>query len=216
MGRRVAARLHRVPDGLVARPQVVRRHVRPAGRAAPELGDGATWIDLAVPAATMRWTGCSAGWTHCPDELAAEESASGPKASRSMPSRPCRCCSTRVPCDMGDRPSSSPALSMSSTFPRPARLERPEEEGAAPRRRRPRQDVHEGLTRVTGRPEADLDGCSSCGRSGRKIADRPALARARPVRFPPVARPEGGLRHAFQARSKGPASRGGADPMGPG
>ena len=106
------ARLRRVPARVVAQPPALRAHARPprAARAPPRLGRRPAQLHLALPrAAVADGDGGAARRARaraCPSGCASR-SSTGPRASRSTPSRPCACCSTAA-CSSRTAPSTGP------------------------------------------------------------------------------------------------------------
>ena len=157
VGRRGAARLHRVPRRLVAEPSAVRARARPAraGRAAADVGRGQAQRHVALPRAARRrgeMERCSPGsCPGCPTSCA-RRSASAPRACRSTPSRPCGCCST-AGCSSragsayrAGRPDRDArgARDAARADRSPARRARGRGAAAAPGRRGAREDVRAG------------------------------------------------------------------------
>ena len=215
MGRRLAARLHRVPARMVAQLADLRAHARAAGaaRAPADVGRRQAQLHLASTSSRCRRQAMEellAGLVPgLPDEPRARRSWSAPRASRSTRSRRCGCCSTagalvqegsvyrptgpieslEVPGDAARADRRAPR--------RPARRRA----ARAPGRGRARQDVHEAGARRARRScredELRAPAHVADAQGGARRPGRPALARARPVRLPPGPAPQGRLRDAL-------------------
>ena len=99
VGRRVAARLHRVPARVVAKLAALRDHRRPAGagRAAADLGRGQAKLHLALPGAAARAGHAGApgrAWWPASRRRSQSRSWPAPRGCRCMRWRRCGCCST--------------------------------------------------------------------------------------------------------------------------
>ena len=227
LGRQRAARLHRVPARLVARPPLfvltLARPELPERR--PTWGAGKrNFTSLFLEPLARRRDGRAAHRPRaraCPTSCASG-SSSGPRASRSTRSRPCGCCSTAASSSARATPTAPPGRSRRSRSRDPARADRRAARRARARgaARRPGRVRCSGKTftlrgprrRVRARPRrARADPrVRSSARSPARVQSDPLLAGARPVRVPPGPRQEGRLRHALEEGAQGPAPRRGA------
>ena len=152
----------------------------------------------------------------------ARRSATAPTASRSTPSRRCGCCSTAA-CSSRDgdgyrvsrrrRGARGPgdAARADRRAARRARAGRSGTLLAGRCRCSARRSPRAGSPRSPGLDEAEVEPllASLVRKELLTLADRPALAGARPVRLPPGARPARRLRDARAPRPQGAAPRGG-------
>ncbi len=206
-------------------PPDLRGHARAAraARAATELGRRAAELHLALPrAALAAGDGGAPGRARAGASVGAPRprSSRAPKASRSMRSRPCECCSTGASWyrTAPSTASTGPRSRRSRCRRRCTRSSPPGSTASRPEERRLLQDAAVlGKTFTTrcargarGFSEAELEPLLSCARAqgGARRAGRPALARARPVRLPPGPRAPRRLRDALEARAQAPAPRG--------
>ena len=231
VGRLEPARLRRVPARVVAQPPALRDHARTprTARPPPHLGRGPPELQLDLPRAApgrRRWRSCWAASSPACLRACATRSSPVRRGCRSTPSRPCACCSTAV------------LLVQEGSVYRPVgeieSLEVPETlhaliaarlDGLSAEERRLLQDgavlgktFTPGGRRVRSPVAARPRSSPLLGSLVRKevlvAPDRPALARARPVRLPPGSRPPRRLRDALEARTPHAAPRCGRLPRG--